>query len=319
MAKATGTYTTGDAKGLREDLTDMIYNITPTKTPLMQLAGRGKADALLHEWQIDTLADPDTTNAQPEGNVASFATPAATQRVGTYVQISDKTALVSGSLEAVSKAGRKKEMAYQMSKRSKELKRDIEKIALANQAAVGSDPRKTAGLPAWLKTNTVFVTADGEDPDYTTLPDDARTDATTPVTFTEAMLQSAVELSWDEGAEPSILMAGAFNKHQVSTFDGIATQTMNLNQAKPGTIIGSADVYVSEFGNLKVVPNRYQRTRDVFGLDPEFISFIYLRGFHSEKLAKDGDAERRIVRAEWGLKIHNEAAHFGIYDLTAAA
>jgi outer membrane murein-binding lipoprotein Lpp len=318
MAKFTGTYTTGDAKGLRENLTDMIYDISPTKTPLMQMAGREKATAILHEWQIETLADPDTTNSKAEGNEATFATPAATERVGTYVQISDKTCIVSGTLESVSKAGRRSEMAKQMNKRSKELKRDMEKIALANQAASGTDPRDTAGLPAWLKTNTVFVTSDGADPSYTTLPNDARTDSASPVAFTEAMLQTAVNLAWDEGAEPHILMAGAFNKNKISNFDGIAAQTNNLNGAKPGVIIGSADIYVSEFGNLKVVPNRYQRTSEVFGLDPEYNSFIYLRGFKTKKLAPTGDAEKRLLNVEWGLKVHNEKAHFGIFDLTAA-
>lgn len=318
MAKVTGTYTTGDAKGLRENLTDMIYDISPTKTPLFQMAGRGKATAVLHEWQIDSLSDPDTTNSKPEGNEATFTTPSATERIGNYVQISDKTCIVSGTLEEVSKAGRKSEMAREMSKRSRELKRDMEKIALANQAADGSDPRKTAGLPAWLKTNTVFVTSDGADPSYTTLPNDTRTDSASPVAFAEAALKSATQLAWDEGAEPSVLMVGAFNKSAVSSFAGIASQTMNLNQAKPGTIVASADVYVTEFGNLKVVPNRYQRTGDVFGLDPEYLSIAYLRGFKTKKLAPTGDAEKRLLNVEWALKVHNEKAHFGIFDRTAS-
>src|SRR5687768_7249188 len=144
MAAFTGTYTTSDSKGLRENLTDMIYDISPTKTPLMQLAGRGKAEAILHEWQIDSLADPVSNNDQAEGNEATFATPTATTRVGTYVQISDKKCIVSGTLEAVSKAGRRSEMAREMNKRAKELKRDMEKSALENKAASGSDPRKTA-------------------------------------------------------------------------------------------------------------------------------------------------------------------------------
>ena len=317
MAKATGTYTTGDAKGLRESLSDMIYDISPTKTPFMSMIGRSKAKAILEEWQIDSLADPDTTNKKAEGNEASFTTPAATTRVGNYCQISDKTAIVSGTLEAVDKAGRKSEMAKQMSKRSAELKRDMEKILLANQAASGTDPRATAGLPAWIKTNTVFVTADGANPSYTVLPNDARTDATTPVTFTEAMLQDAVQQAWESGAEPHILSAGAFNKAKVSGFDGIATQTMQLNSARPGTIIGSADVYVSEFGNLKVVANRWQRTADVFGLDPEYLSVAYLRPFKTKKLAPTGDAEKRLINVEYCLKVDNEAALFGIYDLTA--
>jgi hypothetical protein len=316
MAALAGTYKTGDAKGLRENLTDMIYDISPTKTPLFQMAGRDKASAILHEWQIDSLADPDDTNAKPEGNDATFATPSPTTRVGTYVQISEKTAMVSGTLEAVSKAGRKSEMAKQMSKRAAEIKRDMEKIALANQAADSADPRKTAGLPAWLKTNTVFA-GDGADPVYTNVPTDTRTDGT-PAVFTEAMLTTVVASCWDEGAEPSIILAGAFNKAKVSGFAGIANQVMNLNSAKPGTIIGSADVYVSEFGTLKVLPDRWQRARDVFVLDREYLSIAYLRGFKTKKLAPTGDAEKRMLNVEWALKVHNEAAHGGIFDLTTS-
>ena len=318
MAAVSGTYRIADAKGLRENLTDMIYDISPKKTPFMSMIGRSKATAVLHEWQLDSLADPDTTNKKAEGNEASFTTPAATTRVGNYCQISDKTAIVSGTLEAVDKAGRKSEMAKQMSKRSAELKRDMEKILLSNQPASGTDPRATGGLEAWLKTNTVFVTSDGSNPSYTTLPNDARGDSASPVTFTEAMLQDAVQQAWESGAEPSILSCGAFNKAKVSAFNGIASQVMNLNGAKPGTIIGSASVYVSEFGNLKVVANRWQKTSSVYGFDPEYLSVMYLRPFAQEKLAKTGDAEKRLINVEYGLKVHNEAAHFGIFDLLAA-
>jgi hypothetical protein len=297
----------------------MIYDISPTKTPLMSMIGKSKAKNTLHEWQQDALAAAITTNAVAEGDEATFATPTATVRIGNYVQISKKTAIVSGTLEAVDKAGRKSEMSKQLAKRSAELKRDMEATSFSHQTASGSDPRKTAGLGAWLKTNTVFVTSDGVDPVYTTLPNDARTDSASPVTFIESMLTSVIKSCWTEGAEPSVIFAGADNKALFSAFAGVADQVMNLNAAKPGTIVASADVYVSNHGTLKIVPSRFQRPQDVFVVDPEYLSIMYLRPFNTVPLAKTGDAEKRLLQVEWGLKCHTEKAHGAVYDTLGAA
>jgi hypothetical protein len=316
MSAISGTYVTDDAKGLREDLTDMIYDISPEKTPFMSMIGKGKMKGTLHEWQTDALATPDTANAKAEGNDATYTVPTQTIRLGNVAQISEKTALVSGTLEAVDKAGRRSEMALQMAKRSAELKRDMESILLSNQAADSADPRKTASLLAFLKTN-IDKAAGGINPVYTSLPDDVRTDGTQRA-FTEAMLQAVISLAWNEGADPRFIMVGAFNKSQISGFDGNATRTLNLNGVKPGAIISSADVYVGEFGTLTVVPNRWQRTRDAFVLDPEFLSVVYLRPFNSEALAKTGDAQKRAIRVEYALKVHSEKAHGGIFDLTTS-
>lgn len=319
MAKFTGTYVTGDARGLREDLSDMIYNISPEKTPMLSALGKGKAKAALHEWQTDALADADTTNYRAEGNEATFSTPTATQRVGNYCQISDKTALVSGSLEAVDKAGRKSEMGYQMAKRSAELKRDIAMSITSNQAATGTDPRKSAGLLAWLKTN-VNKSANGVDPIYTSLPDDDRTDGTSADlrTFAETHLQDVLTQCWNEGADPSSVYMGSFQKNLFSGFTGDYAKTFDTSKVAPSAIIASADVYVGDFGTVKVIPHRWQRGRDVFVLDHEFLSIDYLRPFHSESLAKTGDGNKRVIRAEWTLKVHNEKAHGAIVDLTTS-
>jgi hypothetical protein len=321
MSKFTGTMVTGDAKGLREDLTDMIYNISPTKTPMVSAIGRGKAQGVLHEWQTDSLTDAITTNAQPEGDDHTFATPDATVRLGNYCQISHKTALVSGTLDAVRKAGRKSEMGYQMAKKSAELKRDIAMTITANQAASGSDPRKSAGLLAWLYTNVDYATASGGNPSYTTLPNDDRTDATTGDlrTFQEAQLSGVLSDCWDAGAEPSEVYMGSFAKASFSGFAGEYSKTYDVSKVKAGAIIASADVYVGDFGTVKVIPNRFQRGRDVFVIDPEYLSIAYLRPFHSESLAKTSDGNKRVIRAEWTLKVHNEKAHGAILDLKAEA
>jgi len=313
MSAISGTYITGSAKGIREDLTDAIYNISPEKTPFMNMAGRSDAKNTLHEWQTDSLASPDGSNFRNEGNDATFTTPSPTVRLGNYVQISDKTAIVSGTLEEVRKAGRKSEMAYQMAKRSAELKRDMETIALSNQAASGTDPRKTAGLPVWIKTNTSLGVG-GANAVYTTLPNATRTDGTLR-SITEAMVKTVAQNCWDQGAEPDTLMVGSSIKVAISAFAGNATKTLNLAGAKPGVIVQAMDVIVTDFGNLKVVPNRFQRGRDAFILDFEYLKLTFLRGFTQSPLAKSGDAEKRLILAEWGTEVDNEAAVGAVFDV----
>lgn len=314
MAAVSGTYTTATSIGQREDLTDAIYMISPEKTPFTSMIGRSKAQAVYHEWQEDSLAAADGANKRAEGNEASFTTPTPTVRRGNYCQISDKTAIVSETLEAVRKAGRKSEMAREMAKRSKELKIDVETILLANQAASGTDPRALGGIGAWLATN-VDKDAAGTNPTQTSgAPTDARNDGTQRA-LTEDMLKTVVQSCWTNGAEPSIIMAGAFNKTAVSAFAGNADKVVNLSGAKPGVIVASMDVYVSEFGNLKVVPNRWQRTRDLFVLDPSHLAVAFLRGYKSTALSKTGDAEKRLINVEYTLEVKNEKAQGAIYDL----
>jgi hypothetical protein len=208
-----------------------------------------------------------------------------------------------------------------MAKKSAELKRDMETTMLANQAATAgstSAARKTGALLAFLKTNTNEGTG-GSDPSYTTVPDAARTDATTTNlrSFSETLLKDVIQKVWTEGGEPSIVMAGPVNKQNLSKMAGIAAQRFNATGAKPSTIIGAADIYVSDFGNVSIVANRFQRERDVFVLDPQYASVAYLRPFQTVELAKTGDAEKRMLLVEWGLKVNNEKAHGAVYDLNS--
>jgi hypothetical protein len=317
MAKFTGTMVAADGKGLREDLTDMIYNIAPTATPLMSLIGKSKAKAVLHEWQTDTLAAPITTNARAEGNETAFTTPGATVRVGNYVQISDKSVVISGTMEVVDKAGRKSELAYQLAKRSAELKRDMEATIFDNQAAVSSDPRKTGTLGAWLFSNVDMGTGAAANPVYTNLPNQARTDGTTRA-FTEVILKSALSKAFTSGSVPTNAFMGATQKALFSAFTGQYTKTFQTNVVKESgnAIIAAADVYVSDFGIIKVVLSRWNRSRDVYIIDPEYMSVMYLRPFQTVDLAKTGDAEKKLLLVEWGVKMNNEAAHASAVDLT---
>lgn len=322
MAIVSGTYLTYSSIGNREDLSDVIYNISPEETPFMSGAGRGKAKATFHEWQIDSLAAAVSTNQVIEGDEATFATPTATTRLGNRLQISRKTLILSDTQEVIDKAGRKSEEAYQLAKRSAELKLDMEKQSLENIASVSGDSttaRVTAGLGAFVKTND-SVGAGGASPVYTSEPNAARTDGTQR-DLTEALLKTVIQSVWTAGGTPKVLMVGPFNKTVVSdstAFPGIAQITYNLNSPKMAAVIGAVSVYVSDFGTLSVVPNRHQRERDAWVLDFDFVSFVYLRPFKKVSLAKTGDAEKKMLIVEWGLKVHNEAALGLVADLNVS-
>jgi hypothetical protein len=311
-------YNAYDAIGQREDLTDVIYNISPTETPFMSSISKTKATAVYHEWQTDSLAAATTANAAVEGADASDATLSPTTRLGNYTQILQKTIKVSGTLDAVNKAGRKSEKAYQLAKASQELKRDLETILLSNQGrdagSSNSGARKMGSLLSWIKTNSSAQTNGG---DPTTIGVSARTDGNTR-TFTEALLKEVVAEVFVSGGSPSVLMVGAAGKQKVSSFAGIGETRFNVTGAKPSTIIGAADVYVSDFGNMAVVPNRFMRTRDALILDPEYAAIAYLRPFMTNELAKAGDSDKTQVLVECTLEVKNEAAHGIVADLNMA-
>jgi hypothetical protein len=311
------TFTAHSAIGQREDLTDIIYDISPTETPFMSSIGKTKATAVYHEWQTDSLAAATTANAAVEGADATSATLAPTVRLGNYTQIIQKTVQVSGTLDTVNKAGRKSEKAYQLAKASAELKRDLETILLANQgrsAGTSTVARKLGSILSWIKTNSDKA-SDGSDP--ATIGVSTRTDGTQR-TFTEALLKTVVSEVYVSGGSPKILMVGAAGKQKVSSFAGIAAQRYMAPGNTPTTIIGAADVYMSDFGTMSVVPNRFMRTRDALVLDPEYAALAYLRPFQTNDLAKTGDSENTQLLAEVTLEVKNEAAHGGIFDLDMA-
>jgi len=304
-----------DAIGQREDLTDVIANISPTETPFQSSIGKTKATAVFHEWQTDSLAAATTNNAAVEGADASDATLSPTVRLGNYTQILQKTIKVSGTLDAVNKAGRKSEKAYQLAKASAEIKRDLETILLANQGrsagTSNSTARKMAGLLSWLKTNTSVVTSSNNP---TTIGVSTRTDGTQR-TFTEQLLKDAVASVFSSGGNPKVLMVGPSGKQKVSSFAGIAAQRFMAPSDTPTTIIGAADVYMSDFGSMSVVPNRFMRARDALVLDPEYAALAYLRPFQTNELAKAGDSDKTQLLVEATLEVKNEAAHALIADL----
>lgn len=306
------------AVGAREDLTNVIYNISPTDTPIMSSIGKTKATGVYHEWQTDSLAAATTSNALIEGASASEATLSPTTRLGNYTQIVGKTVMISGTLEAVDKAGRKSEKAYQLAKASSEIKRDIEAIITANQGqsagSSASSARKMGSLLSYIKTNTNVSSGTTAGVDPATIGVSTRTDGSTR-TFTEALLKDVIAQVFTEGGTPSTLFVSPALKQVVSGFTGLAAQRYQVPTNGQATILAGADLYQSDFGVLQIVPNRFMRVRDALVLDPEYAALAYLRPFQTNELAKVGDADKTQILAELTLEVRNEAAHGGVFDL----
>jgi hypothetical protein len=316
MALATGGFSTYGAAGNREDLTDVIYDISPIDTPFMTAAGRGKATAVLHEWQTDALASTDTTNAFLEGGEFAGTASTATTRVQNYCQISGKEIVITGTQEVVDKAGRGSELSYQVAKHGKELKRDMEAILtnVQGQNAGGTtQARKTRALGSWISTNDSRQTSG-----TTGLAAASATQAPTDGTqraFLESYLTTVLQSCYTSGGEPSQLMVGPYNKTVVSGFTGRSSSQQIVNE---DTILGAAHLYASDFGDIRIVPNRFQRERDAWLIDPKHVKVAYLRPFFTKKIGTTGDSEKRLMIAEYCLEMCNEAAHGGIVDLTAS-
>jgi len=307
------------AIGAREDLTDVIYDISPTETPIMSTIGKTKATSVTHEWQTDSLAAATTANALVEGASASEGTITPTTRLANLTQIVGKTVMVSGTLLASDLAGRKSEMAYQLAKASAEIKRDIETIITANQGQAagssGSSARKMGSLLSYIKTNTSKngTSVTGVDP--TTLGVSTRTDGTTRA-FTETILKDVIAKVFASGGTPSALFVSPAQKQVVSAFTGLAAQRYQVPTSGQATILAGADLYQSDFGVLQIVPNRFMRTRDALILDPEYAALAYLRPFQTNDIAKVGDSDKKQILAELTLEVRNEAAHGGAFDLS---
>ena len=318
MTIIANTFTSFDAKGIREELANVISNIAPEETPFTSNVGSENVSNTFFEWQLDDLSSVDVTPVIDGDDVASFDATTATVRVGNYTQIRRRSMIIADNLGFQDLAGRNDEVAYQLAKRGKEIKRDLETIYTGNtarSAGSASAGRVTAGLGAWIRTNT-SKGATGTDP---TAVDgsDARNDGTQR-DFTEAMLKDVMQKAYTEGGNPSVLMVGPYNKTVVSGFAGIAAQRYQAPTDGPTTIIGAADVYLSDFGDLTVVPNRFSRERDAWCLDTEYASIATLRPIQAVDLAKTGDAEKKMLICETGLKVTNEKAHGLIADLNVS-
>lgn len=322
MAQATGTTDTFDLVGLAQDVEDVIFNISPEETPVLTMAKKKKATAVQHQWQTDSLAAV-ATNRAIEGDDSTYAAVSATTLLSNYTQIAKKTVLISGTADAVRKYGRKEEFAYQIAKKGKELKRDMEYALVTNQgssAGSSSVARSSAGLEACIAGNRILESTNttGTVPGYAGGVFTAPTDGTAS-TFTETLLVSGIQAAWTDGGDPSIVMANATLKRKFGTFAGASSYAgVSVNQGRnvQGVVVGGVDLYISDFGQHKVMLNRYMRNSVVFGIDPDYVSVAFLRPIKFEERAKTGDATRGEILSEFCLVVDNPDAHFQVRDVS---
>lgn len=336
MVQSTNVVSRYDAtRVVREDLSDVIEMISQEDTPYTSNIGRGKAEQTYSEWNTDSLMAANEDNAAIEGDDATTVatTPPvtypglaldarpATSRMGDYTQIMRKIAGVTGTLQAINVVGGKKQLAREMMKAGREIKLDREKRLVGIKPAVpGSDtvPREMAGFGAWIRTN-VSRGSGGTNPTLSGTTEGYPLAGPGPGTqraFTETLLKGVMQSAYTEGGKPKLLMVPPAQKVVASTFPGIAPSRVNIEGIQPAKIIGTADVYLSDFGQLAIVPNPQMRARDAWLVDPEQAELLTLRPVESIELARTGDSVKKMIVWEGTHKINNEKAHGAIADLT---
>ena len=288
-------FKTYDATAIREDLSDVIYDISPTDTPFMSsIAGKGSVSNTLFEWQTDALAAAVINNYHVEGAAAGTAATTATTRLTNQTQISKKVVEVTGTHETVNNAGKKSEMAHQLAKASKELKRDMEGSLLADNAAAAGDAttaRETRGAANFITTNVTDAGTSG-----------------THAAVVEADILAVAESTWNAGGEPSTILLGATNKKLITAMSGRADAIRSVADGNT-TIQNAVDVYVSDFGTFNIQLDRFCDQDVVYFLDHDMWSVDYLRDFQTVDIAKEGDSEKKMLLVEYGLRCGNEAAN----------
>jgi hypothetical protein len=318
MAQPTNTLDSYDVKGIREDLSDVIYNISPEETPFYTACAKAKASNTLHEWQTDALRSSGD-NAHIEGDDTIAEARSATVRLNNRTQIFKNSVVIPGTDQGLNKAGRAREMAYQVLKIAKEQKLDIEKAMFANQAKVAGDAttaRRMAGVPAWLTTNTNFQSgSSGADP--TGDGSDARTDDGTPTAFSQTKFDAVMQSIWVAGGKPDSVYLSAFQMNVALGFTGNNNQRSNIT-AEAEKVIKHMAVYVTPWGTVEFKPTRENRGRDVFIMQDDMWAVGVLRSTKNEELAKTGDNEKRQVVTELTLVCRNEKSSGGIYDNTTS-
>lgn len=309
MTLETNAFTSYLSIGNREDLSDIIYNVDPHETPLLTMMSRTKATNITHEWQTDELATPSATNAHLEGDAFSPAVTTPTVRLSNYCQISKKTVRVTNTQEAIKHAGRASEVDYQKMKRGLELKNDMESSIVSNNAKVagnGTTTRYLGGIESWYEDNVSRGPGGANGGNGV-----AATDGTLRP-FTELLLKDMCQSAWNNGGKPDILALNGVLKQRLSTFTGNATP---FSRAEDKKIIAAVDVYVSDFGELKAVPDRHVRSRTVHGLQKDMWAVSYLRPIHTEPMAPTGDSKSWEMRVEYTLEARNQKSSFVIADV----
>jgi hypothetical protein len=320
MAQPSNTFDSYDAVGIREDLQDVIYDISPEETPFYTASAKLRAQNTFHEWQTDSLRS-SAANAHIEGDDTTAESRSATTRLGNYTQIFKNAVVIPGTDSGLNKAGRAKEMAYQVMKIAKEQKLDIEKALFDNNARVAGSStvaREMAGAPAWLVTNVNFVTGgtpSGANP--TGDGTDARTDDGTPTVFSQTKFDDVMQQIWVSGGKPDSVYLSAFQMNIALGFTGNNNQRSNIT-AESERVIKHMAVYVTPWGTVEFKPTRENRASDIFIMQDDMWGVGVLRPTKNTELAKTGDNEKRQVITELTLVCKNEAASGGIFDNTVS-
>lgn len=316
MAQPVNAFDSYDVRGIREDLSDIIHDVSPSETPFYSRTKKTKASNTYHEWQTDALrASADNYHIEGDDTVAEART--ATTRLGNYTQIFKNAVVVPDTDEGLNKAGRAKEMAYQVMKIAKEQKLDIEKALFANQARSAGSAlagRRMAGAPAWLVTNTRNETGNGG-ADPTGDGTNARTDDGTPVAFSQTRFDPGMQSIWENGGTPDTVYLSAFQMNVALGFTGNNNQRNTVSKAQ---VSKNMEVYMTPWGSVEFIPTRQNRSRDVFIMQSDMWAVPVLRGTKNTELAKTGDAEKRQVVTELTLACLNEKAHGAVYDNTTS-
>ena len=312
------TYKTANAIGEREDLSDVITRIDPAETPIFSNAKKEVTSGVFHEWQVQELTAASDTNYVAEGADYSYVNPTVTTRLGNYHQISVQAASVSGTLDAVDKAGRDKETAYVKVLKGLEQRRDIEKALVKNEARSASDPRKAGKISSYI-TNVSLVspsttpTGDGSD-----VSDKAGTNAA----LTLAKIDSAMKLAYDDGGQPDMLVVSPANKVAFSDLSGgsVATAQLQYSAPKEIAIIGSVSMYLTDFGELSVTIDRQMLNDTIFLLDSDHYSVGSLpnRLFSVSDVAPTGDSTKFAIVSEWTFVPTAPKAHAMVTDLSTS-
>lgn len=328
MAVPAGTFQTHQAVGNKEDVSDIIWDITPDETPFISMIGRDKVKAINPEWQTDALRSPGA-NAQVEGDDVATLTAVPTVRLRNYVQTLAQVIRVSETQRNVDSYGREDELEYQVEKAMREIKTDLEAMAVGNQqstAGTTAVARTSAGFESWVSTNetscgvsTTHATTLG----YASGTVSAPVDATVAGTVTEALLRGIIKDVYVAGGDPTIIMAGPATKQRVANaFTGLATRFREVGPKSRAQIIGGADWYISDFGEHKLVPNRQisriSRDRNLLLITPDKVKLGVLQDFKVQNLAKTGLSDRKLISGEFTLMMLNEKAHGKICDIATA-
>lgn len=310
-------YTSSQTVGNREDLIDRIFRTSPTDTPFVSRIDRVDAEAVMHEWQRDTLRAPNPNNAAPEGADATFAAQSPTQRLGNRCQIFTDTFSISGTEQAVRHAGGP-EVNRLKAKKALEIKKDIEASCIANATSQIEDVthnRKLRGLNGWIATNnSLGATGVAPDPINNVAPV-----AGTPRAFTEQLLKDAILKAYNNGGDVKFAIMAPYYKVMASTFTGNVVRHQDIDGERKPTLQTSYAFYGSDFGVIEMVPDRVMANgvdNNIYGIDPDYWAVATLRGFETDKLAKTGDNDSYEMVTELTLEAREERSSFAVRDLT---